>query len=205
MRPQTRPFKVEIKSQRRAAPTSLQRDDWLSFLPPDHLPDTDEKLRSVASHDGQALREAAKLFGPSAPAVAAQPSTPSAFLDIDPQAQGRRVLPDLVAAAREQERIEILTRPPPGLRRAKKATTPKALNMRPEDKELRVGEDEPAPGMEQISSVTPAMPRPAERAVRLNPAADRTGSRLPRGERWKERRLPPVCWQRHAGKRPRSG
>jgi hypothetical protein len=110
-----------------------------------------------------------------------------------------------VAAAREQERIEILTRPPTRQKRGRKAPTPKALDMRPEDEELRVGEDEPAPSTEQISSVTPAIPRLGERAVRLHQSAEKSGSRLPRGERWKERRLPRVCWERRAGKRTRSG
>jgi hypothetical protein len=205
MRPQTRPFTVEMKNQRRA-PTSRRRGDWLSFLPPDELP-ADEKLPRVASHDKQALRDAPKAFGPlGAPAVEAQgaPLTPRASLESDPQAHVRRVLPDLVAAAREQERIEILTRPPPRQRRARKTPTPKALNMRPDDEELRVTGDEPAPSTEQIFSVTPAIPR-AELAVRLNQSAEKTGSQLPRGERWKERRLPRVCWERHAGKRTRSG
>jgi hypothetical protein len=207
MRPQTRPFTVEIKSHRRAAPASLRRDDWLGFLPPDQLPglNTDEELAPVAPHDQQALREASKAFGPCGyPPVAAQP-TPGALLAIDPQAQTRRVLPDLVAAAREQERNEILTRPPPRRKRARKAPTPKALKMTPEDEALRVGEDEPAPSTEQTSCVTPALPRASQLAVRLNQATDRTGSRLRRGERWKERRLPRVCWERHACKRTRSG
>jgi hypothetical protein len=195
MRPQTRPFTVEIKSKRRATTAASLQQEWLDLIAPDNLPrlDAHEDLPLASSHD-KALHEAAKVLGPfgggAQSEARGEPSTP--LLGTDPEAHGRRVLPDLVAAAREQERINVLTPERPKQRRASNGSTSKEGHKSSEDQELRVRIDDPAPMTEQLSSATPAAPS----APPVNGGTNYTASRRPRGERWKERRLPRICWDR---------
>src|SRR5215212_6037364 len=115
MRPQARPFMVETKSRRRAtqpenSASFTRRDDWLDLVPPDELPERDvnEDLAVAPAHE--AFREAERVFariggGAQAVEVRDGPSAPVAVAESE--APNRRVLPDLLAAAREQERANI--------------------------------------------------------------------------------------------------
>src|SRR5215203_5654356 len=107
MRPQPRPFMVETKSRRRAThPEKSATDDWLDLVPPDDLPERDvnEDLGVAPAHE--AFREAEKVFariGDISEPVEANAS-PAPVTIAEP---ARRVLPDLLAAAREEERTSI--------------------------------------------------------------------------------------------------
>src|SRR5829696_8295391 len=112
MRPQARPFMVETKSRRRAtqpetSASFARNDDWVDLVPPDELPERDvnEDLGVVPAQE--AFREAERVFariGDGAQAVQASDAHPAPVTIAEP---ARRVLPDLLAAAREEERVSI--------------------------------------------------------------------------------------------------
>ena len=102
----------------------------------------------------------------------------------------RRVLPDLLAAAREQERANIQlpktkragTRTPTTQRRTKADHQPVSSSVPPMEAEQKARPNEVPTGH-------------AEAAIALS-RRNSGRSKLPRGQRWKERRLPQVCWAR---------
>jgi hypothetical protein len=102
---------VETKSRRRAtqpenSASSTRREDWLDLVPPDDLPERDMKEDLGVAPAHEAFREAEKVFariGISEP-VEANDASPASVAIAKP---ARRVLPDLLAAAREQERANI--------------------------------------------------------------------------------------------------
>ena len=112
MRPQARPFMVETKSRNRARQPAIsasftRQDDWLDLIPPDDLPERDvnEDLGVTPTHE--AFREAERVFariGRAAQAVQAPDAPPAPVTIAEP---ARRVLPDLLAAAREEERASV--------------------------------------------------------------------------------------------------
>jgi hypothetical protein len=195
MRPQARPFLVETKSRNRARQPAIsasfaRQDDWLDLVPPDELPERDvnEYLGVTPAHE--AFREAERVFarigrgaqaaqvgdGPSAPVTVAEPA--------------RRVLPDLLAAAREEEQASVR------LPKPKRATTRTTTTRRPSKSDHQ-------PVSFSVLTVEMARSAPpnefptghAEAAIALSrrkPAR----SKIPAGQRWKERRLPKVCWDR---------
>jgi hypothetical protein len=194
MRPQPRPFRVETKSRRRAtqpenSASFTRRDDWLDLVPPDDLPERDvnEDLGVAPAHE--AFREAERVFarigsvvqavevgdGPLAPVAVAEPA--------------RRVLPDLLAAAREEERTSIQQ----PTRKRSEPSTPLRRRRRKADNRTA---SPTAPTVE----VEPKAPLeiPSEHAAAAIALSRRktARSKLPRGQRWKERRLPKVCWGR---------
>src|SRR5215212_5903232 len=119
MRPQTRPFRVETKTRNRARQPAIsasftRNDDWRALITPADLPEreVDENLGVAPAHE--AFREAEKVFariGNSSEPVEANDAPPAPVTIAEP---ARRVLPDLLAAAREQERASI------GLRKTKR-------------------------------------------------------------------------------------
>src|SRR5215207_4145477 len=111
-----RPFMVEIKNRKRATSPAMtssftRRDDWLDPISPDALPQRDvHEGLTVAPAQSQALREAEKVFqglrGGAQPAPAEREPT-TAAISTEPEAVTPRVLPDLRAAAREEERDDV--------------------------------------------------------------------------------------------------
>jgi hypothetical protein len=194
MRPQPRPFMVETKSRRRATQPAIsasltRRDDWLDLVPPDELPERDvnEDLGVAPAHE--AFREAEKVFaliGGGAQAVEVGDGSPAPVAVAEP---ARRVLPDLLAAAREEERVSFR------LRKTKGAGTRTPTTQRRTKAHHQPVSTFATPGVEQ-ERLPVALPSGHAKAAialsRRNP--DR--SKLPRGQRWKERRLPKVCWGR---------
>ena len=198
MRPLTRGFTVEIKARRRSTESAMtaslvSRDSWADLIPPDDLPerDADADLGDGAL-PSEARRAAEKLFGrflvdqKSAPTqVASEAPVPTAPGPMAPV----RVLPDLLAVAREEER------------RAGEAPKPKRAAT-------GAGTTKPRKKIEQARTQVgvrvidpPAEPSGmlnghAEAALALSRRSKAPASRLPPGQRWKERRLPRVCWDR---------
>ena len=202
MRPQARPFSVEIKSRKRQTPLAIPasaagHDDWIDAIPPDDVPERDvhEDLAGPAAQS-EARREAERVFArlaDDAPPAETRDEAASADAPAPvPEAPAARVLPDLLAAAREQERLKAekpkRTRAPKGtkVKRSRKTKSP----------ELRV--EQPAPAASEPA--TRSAPVPTAHAQAAVSRSRRGGlqntKRLPRGQRWKERRLPRVCWDR---------
>src|SRR5215207_2589811 len=196
MRPQPRPFMVETKSRRRAtqpenSASSTRREDWL--VAPDDRPERDMKEDLGVAPAHEAVREAERVFariGISEP-VEANDASPVPVAIAEP---ARRVLPDLLAAAREQERANIQ------LPKTKRASTRRPTTQRRARTNYQPVNAVPARGVEQ-ERLPVALPSGHAKAAialsRRNP--DR--SKLPRGQRWKERRLPKVCWGRKLPRR----
>ena len=196
MRPQARPFTVELKTRNRAtqpttAVTFTRPDDWLDLVPPDDSPERDAyEDRAASPAKNGALREAEKVFsriGGGAQAVQASDAHPAPVTIAEP---ARRILPDLLAAAREQEQASV-RHPKP-----KRATTRTTTTQRPRKADYQpVSPSVPALEVQPKTSPIEVPSAHAEAAIALsrrNPGR----SKLPRGQRWKERRLPKVCWGR---------
>ena len=195
MRPQPRPFRVETKSRRRAtqpenSASFTRRDDWLDLVPPDELPERDvnEDLGVAPAHE--ACREAERVFariGGGAQAVQASDAHPAPVTIAEP---ARRVLPDLLAAAREEERVSIR------LRKTKRPATRTPITQRRANPAHQPVTPPSVPAqVEPKASPVEVPSRHAAAAIvlsRRNPGR----SKLPAGQRWKERRLPKVCWGR---------
>jgi hypothetical protein len=198
MRPQARPFSVEIKSRKRTAPpapaSAARQDAWIDAVPPDDLPERDvhEDLSAPAAQS-EARRKAERLFGrlnghtqrsetqdEAAPQEAPAPA---------PEAPAPRVLPDLLAGAREEERTMV--------EKPKRTRVPKPTKVKRSNKTKS-----PGPRLEQpkLAASEPAnAPVPtgdAQATMSQSRRAKQRASKLPPGQRWKERRLPKVCWGR---------
>ena len=198
MRPQARPFTVEIKSRKRSAEAASidSRDDWVDLAPSDDLPERDVYADlGDGAPPSDARRAAEKLFGrfvveqkPVPTQVASEAVVPTAPEPVAPV----RVLPDLLAVAREEER------------RAGEASKPKRAAK-------GIGTTKPRKTSEQARTQVgvraidpPAQPSGmlnghAEAALALSRRSKAPASKLPPGQRWKERRLPRVCWDRRGG------
>ena len=198
MRPLTRGFTVEIKARRRSTEPAMtaslvSRDSWADLIPPDDLPerDADADLGDGAP-PSEARRAAENLFRrfaadqkPVPTQVASEVPIPTAPELLAPV----RVLPDLLAVAREEERRA--GEAPKPKRAAKGAGTTKP-RKKIEQARTQVGVrviDPPA----QPSGMSNGY---AEAALALSRRSKAPASRLPPGQRWKERRLPRVCWDR---------
>jgi hypothetical protein len=187
MRTQARPFSVEIKSRRRNAPPAIpasaaRPDDWIDAIPPDDLPERDvhEDLPAPAAQS-EARKKAERLFGrlnghtqPSETQDEAGPQeAPAPARDVP----APRVLPDLLAAAREDERTKI--------EKPKRTRVPKPRL------------EQPAPvASEPVTGFPLAPTGHAQAAMSQRRRITERASKLPPGQRWKERRLPRVCWDR---------
>jgi hypothetical protein len=200
MRPLTQGFTVEIKARRRSTEPAMtaslvSRDSWADLIPPDDLPerDADADLGDGAL-PSEARRAAEKLFGrflvdqKSAPTqVASEAPVPTAPGPMAPV----RVLPDLLAVAREEER-----RAGEAPKRRRAATSAGTTKPRKKIEQART-----QVGVQVIDP--PAQPSGmlnghAEAALALSRRSKAPASKLPPGQRWKERRLPRVCWDRRA-------
>jgi hypothetical protein len=199
MRPRSRPFMVEIKSSKRAAQPA-------SAAPSAHPNNSDDLIsgdlpaRDIQAFliDGpmsrEALREAEKVFSRFA---GDQPSvhTPNGGKaplppDAEPSAPLVRVLPDLLAAAREHERTAALM---PERKRASNSS--KTVQRRRKALvEHRMLDPDP-PRAEQPKNLT-QLTSHAEAAMTMSRRSRRSATKLAPGERWKQRRLPKVCWDR---------
>jgi hypothetical protein len=199
MKLSTRPFMVEIKNRKRAtSPTAssfTRRDDWLDPISRDALPQrhVHEGL-TVAPAQSQALREAEKVFqglrgsGQTAPAES-EPKT-GAISEVVTS----RVLPDLRTAAREAKREDVRQ---PGRNGAANRSTGGQPRKKVSAKPLRL----PAAG--PIIEPAPALYSSdhAEAAMALSRRMNASRTKLLPGQRWRERRLPSVCWGRGRRKR----
>ena len=116
MKLSTRPFMVEVKNRKRATSPAMassftRRDDWLDPISADALPQRDvHEGLTVAPAQSEALREAEKVFqglrGGAQPAPAEREPT-TAVISSGSEVVSPRVLPDLRAAAREEEREDV--------------------------------------------------------------------------------------------------
>src|SRR5215210_1102815 len=113
MRPLTRGFTVEIKARRRSTEPAttaslVSRDSWADLIPPDDLPERDVYADLVdGAPPSEARRKAEKLFvrrvADQKP-VAMQVPSEVPVLTAPALVAPVRVLPDLLAVAREEER-----------------------------------------------------------------------------------------------------
>jgi hypothetical protein len=197
MRPQARPFTVEIKIRKRptepaTAASFVSRDDRADLIPPDELLERDVHADLLDPASSEARSEAEKLFGLFAgnpkpvltQGVRGAPVATPAELAVPTF----RILPDLLAAAREEERIAVAT---PKRQRAAKGsgtTKPRKRTEPPQTAAVRVI-DPPAQAFGMSTGH-------AEAALALSRRISRPGARLPPGQRWRERRLPRACWDR---------
>jgi|tagenome__1003787_1003787.scaffolds.fasta_scaffold20776790_1 hypothetical protein len=200
MRPLTQGFTVEIKARRRSTEPAMtaslvSRDSWADLIPPDDLPerDADADLGDGAL-PSEARRAAEKLFGrflvdqKSAPTqVASEAPVPTAPGPMAPV----RVLPDLLAVAREEER------------RAGEAPKPKraakgAGTTKPRKKSEQARTQVAVRVIDPPAQPSGMLNGHAEAALALSRRSKAPASKLPPGQGWKERRLPRVCWDRGA-------
>ena len=196
MRPLTRGFTVEIKARRRSTEPTMtaslaSQDSWADLIPPDDLPERDVYADlGDGAPPSEARRQAEKLFGrfvadQKPVPVASEAAVPTAPEPVAPV----RVLPDLLAVAREEERRagEV-----PKPKRAAKGVGTTKPRKKIEQARTQVGVrviDPPAQPSGMLNGH-------AEAAMAMSRRSKATASKLPPGQRWKERRLPRVCWDR---------
>jgi hypothetical protein len=198
MKPQARAFSVEIKSRKRptspavAASAAAGQDDWVDLIPPDDVPERDvhEDLADP-SVQSEARREAERLFGRLGDAQPVETrKNPTAPVPPEAAPAPARVLPDLLAEVREQERQNVEK---PERKRAAKAPGRKRPRKRVE---AQIRLEPSAPVTPQHTSPSPVLTARAQAALSTARRTREAAKRLPRGQRWKERRLPRVCWDR---------
>ena len=166
---------------------------WLDAVSSDALPQRDvHEGLTVAPAQRGALREAEKVFqglrgsGQTAPAES-KPTT--AAISSASEVVTPRVLPDLRTAAREAEREDVRQ---PRRNGAANRSTEGQPRKKASAKPLRV----PAAG--PLVEPAPALyfSDHAEAAMALRRRMNTSRTKLPPGQRWRERRLPSVCWGR---------
>jgi hypothetical protein len=171
----------------------VSRDSWADLIPPDDLPERDVYADlGDGAPPSEARRQAEKLFGrfvadqrPVPTQAASEAPVPTAPELVAPV----RVLPDLLAVAREEERR---AGEAPKRKRAAKGAGATKPRKKIEQARTQVGVrviDPPA----QPSGMLKGH---AEAALALSRRSKAFASKLPPGQRWKERRLPRVCWDR---------
>jgi hypothetical protein len=236
MRSQVRPFTVETKRTRRSlaepsptatAPNNYPLDDDLTFGRVGRPPRED--LAPEVSREG-ALALAAQVFGEP---VVAQPNSTDlrgsfgsadGTVPAEPVPNKPRVLPDLLAIAREQIEAPEAVKPRriAARSRGKRKGEGRLSNSQQAALQFDAPEHldetaleydtkrtaraalgaslDPAPTSAMRSpdvEITPTRPPPSGAAVRSHRRNTSTWM-LPRSERWKERRLPRVCWNKFA-------
>ena len=190
---------VEIKNRKRAtspatASSSTRRDDWLDPISPDALPQRDvHEGLSVAplplrvgrcerqKRSSRASEEALRL-------PPAESELTTAAISSESEVVTPRVLPDLRTAAREAKREDVRQPRRNGAANRSTEGPRKKVSAKP----LRV----PAAG--PIIEPAPALYSSdhAEAAMALSRRMNASRTKLPPGQRWRERRLPSVCWGR---------
>ena len=175
------------------ASSFTRRDDWLDPISPDAPPQRDvHEGLTVGPAQSQALREAEKVFQGLKGSVRTAPaeSEPTtSVISSEPEAVTPRVLPDLRAAAREEEREDVRTPRRKG-----------ASNRLTEDQPRKKAPAKPAqvPAAATIIEAAPTTSSSghAEAAMALSRRMSGSRTKLSPGQRWRERRLPRVCWDR---------
>ncbi len=216
MKRQQRPFSVEIKNPRKQSrPTSLSSarapEMWTDPFPED-VPERDVYEDLIAEDKGDALREAEKVFSrlmePTPDSTNAElvqaPEPVGALQEIPAQTElpVPRVLPDLLARSRTEEQLpradqSVSQR---SSRRAGPTTKPRQNEPAPQQAALDLFSEVPSPS-ESIEAeplhdpTSPSSPTPPTTG-QGRPLRNRRDQSIPPGERWKERRLPRVCWDR---------
>jgi hypothetical protein len=236
MRSQVRPFRVETKRARR----SLAEPNPSAPVSNDHSSDNDltfghvgrpppEDLAPEVSREG-ALALAAQVFGEP---VVAQPNptdlrgsfgSADGTVPAEPEPNKPRVLPDLLAIAREQIEATEAVKPRRIATRSRVKRKGDGASSRSQQAALQFDSPEqldetalehdtertaraalgaslnPAPTSAVRSpdvGTTPICPPAIGAALRSHRRKASTWV-LPRSERWKERRLPRVCWAKFA-------
>ena len=217
MKRQPRPFTIELKTSRKPAlpprGASAPQNDWIDPFP-DDVPERDIYEDLVSDEKTEVLRQAEQLFArpgrrtkQDAADVGTAPEEPVTAQDAEiaaPQVENRtpRILPDLLAQARDEERqvqerldLEHLhlqaapTRSP-----AKAKPRPAKRPPAPANDELPLERPLVSQGSAALSAPDVDVPSPLSRELTNVPRVRRSGQ-LPLGQRWKERRLPRVCWE----------
>jgi len=204
MRKRTQSFSVEVKRQRRPPPSVPPSEDIPSRNAPFAAsPVWFERTGDIGRTATQLLAtRVVDRRGGLPPAsgveeqIASSPNRdPSAS---DGHAQQRRVLPDLIAEARVTERLTHATKPT-------SSTRQRDSNAAPSPRRRPRRSQEPVPDRAEAPEISLPVPKPVSRAHAALRRKDRgkTAPRLSRAERWKERRLPRVCWigKSHRGRR----
>ena len=227
MKRQTRPFSIEIKTSRKSTlplrGAARPHDRWIDPFP-DEVPERDVHDDVVLDEKSDALRQAEQLFarasGPKqhrdAAAVTVRPAPVTAEIAVAAPPQGAsrtpRVLPDLLAQARDderqsQERFDLEERRhEPARKRSPAGAKPKRSRKPrlPVSAELPL-QSPPAPQAIPVVSVpVTALPSPVTDDTPALRSERRSGA-LPLGQRWKERRLPRVCWEQRGLRKRRRG
>jgi hypothetical protein len=235
MRSQVRPFTVETKRTRRnlaePSPTATASnnhpsDDDLSFGRVSTSPRQD--LAPEVSREG-ALALAAQVFGertvarPNSSDLRGSFVPADAWVPSEPVPNKPRVLPDLLAIAREQIEATEAVKPRRIITRSRGKRKSEGLSNNQQaalqfdssehSDETALEHDtertaRAARGASLNSAPTSAMRAPNIGATPIHPPATGAAVRshrrkastwvLPRSERWKERRLPRVCWDKFA-------
>jgi hypothetical protein len=142
------------------------------------------------------------LASPSNKGVLSEPASVSTGQESppgQPSLTNQRVLPDLIAASREQNLFEESLS-----RRASKRVTASSKSRTRNRKVERAISGDSAFSMKD-DAVTPAPANMhAEAAMRQSRRPASRCAKLPPGQRWKLRCLPPVCWNRRRKATPRT-
>ena len=222
MRRPTRPFTVEFKSRRKPVQGFISDENGGRLIDepaPDEVPsrDVSEDAPASAGDDtpfaaanrvfskftSGAVSTAASLSDLASSAFAPQPTEPSepspAASDEPPQSE--RVPPSPVPAsasedAQPENRNEPLTKPAPKPRRTPTRSLAHAEHAPDRDEQAAESTHPDIVPGEQESTAEPIT---AARVVTPvpdgpKPTRRRAEPRVPAGERWKQRRLPKVCW-----------
>ena len=226
MKRQTRPFAIEIKTSRKPSSppqgNSRPRSEWIDPFP-DDVPERDVFEDVVIVEKSEAFRQAERLFARAkkparersfdGAAVVQQPMTAQALVASPPQAEGHipRILPDLLAQARDerqaQEQLDLEeARHPRALKRSPGFAKPKPVRKpRLVASDERLLESPPVPQTGPATSAhVIALPSPAGGPASA-PRWERSSGGLPLGQRWKERRLPRVCWEQPGQRKRQRG
>ncbi len=199
MKRQTRPFAIELKTSRKSTlplrGASTPGADWIDPFTGD-VPERDVYEDLVIDEQSDARRQAEQLFArPREPGKRRATDVDEAVVAKSPQAESRapRILPDLLAHACDNERqaqdqldLEQARHRPP-LKRARKSRLPATEELPLE-----------SPPVPQVSPLALAhvtvLPSPASGEPTAT-HVERGPNQLPLGQRWKERRLPRICWE----------
>ena len=198
MRTRARAFSVEIKQRKRTShnqsATSLARPGaWLYLLPLGDAakPSADEALAQAPQQGERCekLRDCFSRLGKGFSRLRQDTPFGSSTLTKSPVRQ-LRVLPDLIAAAREQQQRATVQAP------ARKRAPEGSLTTK---RQSKIGREQPTTGDPTTSMEAPAKPTPALNghvAAAMAMSRNKARPRLPPGQRWRERRLPRACWIR---------
>jgi len=202
MKSRTRPFQVEVRRAKgpSSRPFALTKEVFRLPLLSPLLQGAPHELAGEGLWKQPMLERADPLLDPRKARApmdlgSAQPETAAG-------SPVRRVLPDLRSptAAEETQRKVRETRPQARSKRKATALRYAAMRVLHQDQEKLTSDavpELPDPGSPNEAGNTGSEPIAPAAAVSASPPPRKTPvTRLPRGERWKERRLPRVCWSK---------